>query len=117
MSQWLRKDANGKYVWSDEREPLTPIADLTITSDALGFTEAQLPDFDEDRKRNGFSGIEFAVDPTEPTFRQVKCNSRKEFTRYMKHRGYSPKETPVKFRFYPGELEKAAELVRRVSSG
>lgn len=64
-----------------------------IISDALGFTAAQLPEFEADRKANGFSGIEFVKDPTCEQFYQVKINSLAEWSRYYKHRGMRDKNS------------------------
>lgn len=58
-----------------------------IVSDACGFIQQQLGDFEVDRVKNGFTGIEFVRDKDVPEFIQVKCSSQKEFDRYMKHRG------------------------------
>jgi hypothetical protein len=58
-----------------------------IVSDAMGFTEAQLPQFEADRKANGIRGIEFERDPDVPSFIRVRCDSREAFNRYAKHRG------------------------------
>lgn len=56
-------------------------------SDALGFTEHEFTKFEEDRKKNGFSGVEFTRDPDVPSFFQARFSSRKEWDRYVKHRG------------------------------
>ena len=45
------------------------------------------------RSKNGFRGIEFVRDKDVPQFFQVKCSSRKEFDRYMKHRGMYDKNS------------------------
>lgn len=58
-----------------------------IISDALGFTETQLQEFEVDRVSHGFSGVEFVRDPRVPQFFQVKIKSQKEWARYVKHRG------------------------------
>jgi len=58
-----------------------------IVSDALGFGEHQLADFEADRQKHGFGGVEFVRDPDVPQFIQVKCQSRREHARYVKHRG------------------------------
>ena len=67
--------------------------DKPILSDACGFIEQQLGDFETDRVKNGFRGIEFVRDKDVPQFFQVKCSSRKEFDRYMKHRGMYDKNS------------------------
>ena len=64
-----------------------------IVSDACGFIQQQFNDFETDRVKNGFTGIEFVRDKDVPQFYQVKCSSRKEFARYMKHRGMHDKNS------------------------
>lgn len=64
-----------------------------ILSDALGFTEAQLSEFEVDRKANGFTGIEFVRDPMCAQFYQVKITSMAEWARYVKHRGMRDKNS------------------------
>lgn len=59
-----------------------------IISDALGFTEGQLAQFEADRIKHGFSDVEFVRDPQVPEFYQVKMGSEETKSRYMKHRGY-----------------------------
>lgn len=63
----------------------------TIVSDALGFGQHQLDAFEEDRKRNGFTGVEFRRDPQVPEFFQVHISGRKEHARYVRHRGFTDK--------------------------
>lgn len=80
------------------RPPSLPTAaplDLNkpIISDALGFPEAQLADFEADRVANGFSGIEFIRDPGVPQFFQVKITSMYEWAKYIKHRGLRDKNS------------------------
>jgi hypothetical protein len=58
-----------------------------VVSDSLGFTEKQLADFEADRKRHGFTGVEFKRDPDVPQFFQVHCSGKAEWDRYVKHRG------------------------------
>lgn len=64
-----------------------------IVSDALGFIAEQLPDFELDRRKNGFSGVEFVPDPRVPGFLQVKVSSAKEWRRYIKHRAMSDRNS------------------------
>lgn len=56
-------------------------------SDSLGFVQTQLSDFEDDRKKNGFHGIEFTRDPAVPQFIQVRCSNPDELARYAAHRG------------------------------
>jgi len=95
------------------KTPAPERADREYVSDAMGFTEAALPDFEADRVKHGFTGIEFTQDPTEPTFRQVKCRSRKEYQRYMRHRGMFDKSTRSNFRLTQEDFDRATELVGR----
>lgn len=76
----------------------TPELNKPMVSDALGFIAEQLPDFEADRKRHGFSAIEFVRDPTCPTFVQVKCSSPAEFQRYREHRNEMSKSPSNKFK-------------------
>jgi hypothetical protein len=57
-----------------------------MVSDSLGFTESQLADFEEHRKKGGFTGIEFKRDPDVPQFFQVHCSGPEEFRRYREER-------------------------------
>ena len=56
-------------------------------SDAMGFGRKQLKDFEKDRRANGFSGVSFVEDKNVPGFYNVSFTSRKEWSRYVKHRG------------------------------
>lgn len=84
-----------------------------VVSDALGFTDNQLADFEADRKANGFSDIEFRPDPSEPRFFQVHAGSRESFNRYMKHRGYEQKSSFGGVRLTQEDLDRAREMVER----
>lgn len=66
---------------------LDRVGEKPIVSDALGFIEAQLPEFEADRRAHGFSDIEFIRDPDVPGFIQVAPATRGAWNRYMKHRG------------------------------
>lgn len=85
-----------------------------IVSDALGFGQHQLAEFEEDRKKNGFSGVEFVRDPSVPEFLQVHCSSRAEFNRYVKHRGMVNKGSLGGVRISVEEMERAEEMIRRL---
>jgi len=60
-----------------------------IVSDAMGFTDNQLSEMENDRVSHGFNGIEFRQDPNEPRFYQVHCSSERAKSEYMKHRGFT----------------------------
>jgi hypothetical protein len=60
-----------------------------IVSDTLGFCQHQLADFEADRVKNGFTGVEFKQDPRVPEFYQVHVSGPEEHRRYIEHRGYS----------------------------
>lgn len=64
-----------------------------IVSDALGFTVSQLREMEEDRVKSRIRGIEFRPDPDVPEFYQVHCDSEQAKSRYMKHRGFSDKNS------------------------
>ena len=57
-----------------------------IISDAMGFTERQLPDMQKHLKESGVRGVEFIRDKTEPRFFQVKCDSPRVLNKYLKAR-------------------------------
>lgn len=59
-----------------------------IVSDAMGFTDNQLAEMEQDRRANNFNGIEFRQDPAEPRFYQVVCSSERAKSEYMRHRGF-----------------------------
>lgn len=56
-------------------------------SDNLGVYVHQLGQFEEDRKKHGFTGVEFRPDPLCPVHYQAHFSSFEEHERYMKHRG------------------------------
>jgi hypothetical protein len=85
-------------------------------SDALGFTVHQLAEFEADRVAHGFHGVEFVQDPMEPTFRQVKCSSRREWERYVEHRGFYDKNRTSAVAISADDLERAREMVSRAKS-
>jgi len=82
-------------------------------SDALGFGQHQLADFEEDRARNNFTGVEFVRDPQVPEFIQVQCDSRQTYNRYAKHRGYVNKNDLGGVILSEKELEGARIMVER----
>lgn len=104
----LETDRDGRPPPSEK-----PHLDRPIVSDALGFGEHQLADFEEDRKRNRFTGIEFTRDPQVPEFFQVRCKSRAEFNRYTKHRGMVNRSSFGGVRLTQADLDRAKELVER----
>lgn len=59
-----------------------------IVSSAMGFSDFQLAEMEQDRKANGFTGVEFHPDPHEPRHYQVHCSSERVKSEYMKHRGF-----------------------------
>ncbi len=79
-----------------------------VLSDALGFCEAQFNDFELDRVKNGFRGVEFVRDPKVPQFFQVKITSKAEWARYVKHRGFGDRNS----RNGSGASVSAVELER-----
>jgi hypothetical protein len=84
-----------------------------IISDGLGFSELQLAEFEADRKAHGFSGVEFKRDPLEPTYYRVHFSGRREWERYIKHRGaFNKNGSRMGVTLAPGELERAAKRVR-----
>lgn len=68
-------------------------AGLKIVSDAMGFADNQLADMERDRVANGFTGVEFRQDPTEPRFYQVLCSSERVKSEYMRHRGFTDRNS------------------------
>ncbi len=91
----------------------SPYLEKPIVSDALGFCEEQLADFEEDRRANGFRGVEFVRDPLVPQFFQVKCKSRAEHDRYVKHRGMVNRSYNGGVQLSQEDLDRARILVER----
>ncbi len=71
----------------ENKEGLASSVNRPIVSDALGFPEQVLADFEADRQAHGFSGVEFVRDPDVPQFIRPKCSSPEQWQRYIKHRG------------------------------
>ena len=106
----LELERDGRRVASRPIETGTP---RTIVSDSLGFGEHQLADFEQDRQQSGFLGVEFVRDPQVPQFFQVKCSSRAEYERYVKHRGMVNKTGIGGVRLTQEDLDRAADLATR----
>ena len=85
-----------------------------ILSDSLGFPEAQLQDFEADRKANGFTDVEFVRDKHVPQFFQVKFRGRAAWRRYVKHRGMVDKSRQSTVALSEDDLRRAGELLDRV---
>lgn len=102
-SRWKKRTSG-----ADER----PTGRRAIVSDAMGFGQHQLADFEADRKANGFTDVEFVRDPQVPEFFQVKCGSRETYNRYARHRGYDNKNSMGGVRLSDAELRRAAEFVK-----
>lgn len=87
-----------------------------IISDAMGFGQHQFREMEADRKANGFHGVEFTRDPHVPQFFQVRCDSPKTWSKYIKHRGM--KDMNSKNGGAPclteEEMQRARDLVDRV---
>jgi hypothetical protein len=83
-------------------------------SDSLGFGQHQWEEFEKDRQAHGFSDVEFVRDPTCPEFYQVRCATAQARDRYAKHRGFDNKTGIGGVRFAPGELERAASMVKEL---
>jgi hypothetical protein len=82
---------NGKVV--EVTPQAQKLTEKPIVSDALGFISDQLGQFEVDRVKHGFTGIEFVPDKDVPQFMQVKASSRSEWARYVKHRGMYDKNS------------------------
>ena len=86
-----------------------------ILSDTLGFGQHQFEEFEADRKRHGFTGVEFVRDKEVPEFYQAKIDSVKEWRRYIKHRGLVDRNgrngggSPIS----PDQIEASARLIGR----
>lgn len=87
-----------------------------IISDTLGFGQHQLQEMEADRKANGFKGVEFTRDPHVPEFFQVRCDSPKTWHRYLRHRGFTDKNSKNggAHCITEQEMEQARKLVDRV---
>lgn len=83
-------------------------------SDAMGFTCHQLADFEEDRVRNGFHGVEFKPDPMCPEFYQVHCSSMSVYEDYMAHRGMYQKGRTKGNSLSEKQLRDAEEMANRL---
>ena len=87
----LEDGVEARRVHREERKPKrreVRTGSREIVSDALGFGQHQFDEMEADRRGNGFDGVEFRRDPSVPEFFQVKCSSRAEFNKYMRHRGF-----------------------------
>jgi len=82
-------------------------------SDTLGFGGHQLADMEADRKANGFRGVEFTPDPQVPGFYQVKCDNRRVYERYVKHRGFVNATGTGGVMLSQDDLDRAAALAGR----
>ncbi|MEM9354594.1 MAG: hypothetical protein AAGB04_00130 [Pseudomonadota bacterium] len=66
---------------------------FSVVSDALGFTEDQFTQFEADRVRHGFTSVSFQRDRDVPEFFQVKFESKRDWERYIKHRGMADRNS------------------------
>lgn len=91
--------------------------DKPLVSDALGFPVQALDDFEEDRKRHGFDTVEFRPDPRVPEFYQAHFRSRREWARYVKHRGYADRNgrRTSKVFLSSDDFKRARKLLARKS--
>lgn len=91
-----------------------PTVDRPIVSDSLGFTSKQFAEFEADRVRHGFSGVEFKRDPGYRGFYQVHFQSKREWERYVKHRGMVDQNGSTRGNaMTPELLERSAEILLR----
>lgn len=81
-------------------------------SDSLGFTSHQLAEFEEDRVRNGHTGIEFKPDPMCPDFYQVHFASHQARDDYVAHRGMVDMNKTAGSGLSKKALLDAAEMVK-----
>ena len=95
-----------------KREKLAPGA--IPVSDALGFTEHQLIEFEADRLQHGFRGVEFVRDPSCPVFYQVKFGSHAEREAYIAHRGMVDKGRSKGGVLSEKDLENAKSIISRI---
>ncbi len=84
-----------------------------ILSDSLGFCANQLADFEADRVKHGFTGVEFVREPGLPEFIQVKISSAAEWARYVKHRGMCDRNSRNGggVAFTPEQMEDAKQRI------
>jgi hypothetical protein len=83
-------------------------------SDAMGFTAWQLAEFEDDRKKHGFTGVEFKPDPMCPDFYQVHCGSMSEYDAYVAHRGMFQQGRSKGAVLSKKDLADAADLAKRI---
>lgn len=81
-------------------------------SDNLGFTVLQIAEFEEDRVRNGFTGVEFKQDPMCPEFVQVHFSSHAVRDKYIQHRGKVDRTRTKGATMTPGMLEDAVNMAK-----
>lgn len=86
-----------------------------IVSDALGFPYQQLQDFEADRVKHGFTGVEFTKDPHVPEFYQVRISSQAEWARYIAHRGMTDRNgaNGGGATLTPDQFQRTTEMVER----
>lgn len=86
-----------------------------IVSDALGFPEQSLAQFEQDRQANNLTGVEFARDPSCKEFVQVKFASELAKKRYMQYRGYTDQNSKNGSAVVvsASQIEQAKALVNR----
>lgn len=83
-------------------------------SDAMGFTVHQIAEFEADRQKHGYHGVEFKPDPLCPEFYQVHCDSMSTYEDYMSHRGMYQKGRTVSNALTERQLKDAEELAKRI---
>jgi hypothetical protein len=83
-------------------------------SDTLGFQARQLAEFEDDRVRNGFVGVEFKPDPTCPEFYQVHFASHATRDKYMAHRSFFDQNKTVGSALTPQDLASAEEYAKTI---
>ena len=96
---------------SEERSPIYK----TFVSDTMGFSGHQLADFEADRKKHGFSDVEFVREPG-VDFYQVHVKGPEALERYRKHRSFYDMNSRNGggITMPPGHLEEAQERVRKM---
>jgi hypothetical protein len=101
----------------DGRQKAAPVREIEkpIVSDALGFPQHQLAEFEQDRAKHGFGGVEFTPDPRVPEFYQVRISGKREYQRYLKHRQMHDRNSRNGGgqALSPELLERAAAIVKR----
>jgi hypothetical protein len=89
-------------------------AGVPLPSDAMGFTAHQIVEFEADKERHGYQGVEFKPDPQCPDFYQVHFSSYKARDAYIAHRGLVDRCKTSGVSLTPTLLREAQERAKQM---